>query len=318
MNSFITTSEVMGTFLSVTSQYNKDRAVVSEVQSYFCRIEELCSRFLPCSEISRISQCAGRSAVKVSPVVRDILKEALSVAMFTKGIFDPTIGAVTALWDIGQADEVIPREEAQREAFRHVDYRKLMMNDSLVFLEDVGMVLDVGGIAKEFALREVAIMAERAGATLLINAGGDVATVGRKADGSFWRIGIQHPRQRNTLLATVTLTDWNMAETSGDYRRFILRDGVFQSHIFQKDEGFEPLVSATLIYRRGGSMLPFNGTACIAGGLSCVKEWLEKCPEVEGVFVTGDLTVYVTEGIASRVKVIASDVRRKALILHNR
>ena len=55
-----------------------------------------------------------------------------------------------------------------------------------------------------------------------------------------------------------------------------------------------------------------------ADGLASVKSWLELCPAVEGIFITADLTVYVTEGIASLVKVLDSDVRRKALILHNR
>lgn len=49
-----------------------------------------------------------------------------------------------------------------------------------------------------------------------------------------------------------------------------------------------------------------------------MRSWLELCPAVEGIFITADLTVYVTEGIASLVKVLDSDVRRKALILHNR
>ena len=315
---FVTTSDVMGTFLSVTCYGERVSGQVSAVQEYFRYVERLCSRFLPDSEISSISQKAGQAAVEVSPVVRDILEEALFVAKFTKGVFDPTMGAVTSLWDIGCEDVRVPSETEQKKAFSLVDYHKLTVKGLSAFLQDRGMVLDVGGVAKEFALRHAADLAEGAGETMLINAGGDVATVGHKVDGSPWRVGIQHPRKRHTLVATVTLSDRNMVETSGDYRRFLLRDGLFQSHIFQKDSSCTPLVSATLVYNRKEKQIPFNGAACIAGGLASVKSWLELCPAVEGIFITADLTVYVTEGIASLVKVLDSDVRRKALILHNR
>lgn len=318
MASFVETSQVMGTFLSITWFGERANGAAKAVESYFRHMEGLCSRFSSESEISRISASAGIEAVPISEEVREVLEEALSVARFTKGVFDPTIGTVSSLWSIGQRNERIPTEEERAEAFSLVDYEKLILGESTAFLAEKGMCLDVGGIAKEVALSQAATFCEDRGEAMLINAGGDVATVGEKPDGSLWRIGIQHPRKRNTLVATVALSGFDMVETSGDYRRFLLTDEVFQSHIFQKDRQVSPLVSATLVYRRTGRHPPFNGTACMAGGLPRVKTWLEACPLVEGIFITADLTVYVTEGISSMVKVLTSDVTRKALLLHNR
>lgn len=178
------------------------------------------------------------------------------------------------------------------------------------------MSLDLGGIAKEYALHQAAALAEHMGeCSMMIDAGGDICVVGNKPDGSAWRLGIQHPRQRSTLIATVALGSEDTVETSGDYRRFLLKDGLMQSHIFQIKKKI-PLISATLIYKRNGEMLPVSGAACIAGGLDKVREWLERIPRLEGIFITEDLQTYVTEGISDRVRILTKDADRRALIRH--
>lgn len=79
-----------------------------------------------------------------------------------------------------------------------------------------GMKLDLGGIAKEFAVHEAAKAASAQGLLAgIIDAGGDICTIGAKSDQEAWRIGIQHPRQQNALLASVSLRNWDTVETSG-------------------------------------------------------------------------------------------------------
>ena len=63
-------------------------------------------------------------------------------------------------------------------------------------------------------------------------------------------------------------------------------------------------------------MLPVSGAACIAGGLDKVREWLERIPGLEGIFITEDLQAYVTEGISDRVRILTKDTDRRALIRH--
>ena len=128
----------------------------------------------------------------------------------------------------------IPSEEEIEKAKVLIDYRHIEIGERSVFLKEKGMSLDLGGIAKEYALHKAAALAERMGeCSMMIDAGGDICVVGNKPDGSAWRLGIQHPRQRSTLIATVALGSEDTVETSGDYRRFLLKDGLMQSHIFQ-------------------------------------------------------------------------------------
>lgn len=308
--------KAMGTFLRITFYRGERRERSKVVRAYFRNVERLCSRFRNNSDVSRVSASAGMEPVEVDPLCVDICGQALREAEFTGGIFDPTIGALTSLWNIGGENERIPSGEEIRRARALVDYRHMEIGETSIFLKDNGMVLDLGGIAKEYALHKAAALAERMGeCSMMIDAGGDICVVGNKPDGSAWRLGIQHPRQRGTLIATVVLSGEDTVETSGDYRRFLLKDGLMQSHIFQIEKKI-PLISATLIYKRSEEMLPVSGAACIAGGLDKVKEWLERLPRLEGIFITEDLQVYVTEGISDRVRILTEDGNRRALIRH--
>lgn len=315
MAEFTEVGYAMGTFLE--TRFEKDPVSADkEIRGIFRKVEEAASFFLPGSDVSRINEKAGEEPVEAGPLLTALLRKALEAARFTEGFFDPAIGSLTGLWRIGQENEHIPSQREEEEAQRLVNYRKVRMRGNQVFLEEKGMALDLGGIAKEEALWASALLAESYGLAGMIDAGGDMALTGRKEDGSAWRIGIQHPRRRGQLAAVFSLDEENMVETSGDYRRFLLQDGRFQSHIFGALDQRDPLVSATLVYRRGRAHPPLYGSACIAGGLDHVASWLERLAGMEGVFITAGMKVYVTEGLAFRVKVLAEGAQKKALILH--
>ena len=217
----------MGTFLRITSYGRPQGEVSKAVRAYFRNVENLCSRFRSDSDVSRISAAAGVKPVMVSSLCRDVCRCSLREAAFTGGIFDPTVGALTSLWNIGGENERIPSEEEIEKAKVLIDYKHIEIGERSVFLKEKGMSLDLGGIAKEYALHQAAALAEHMGeCSMMIDAGGDICVVGNKPDGSAWRLGIQHPRQRSTLIATVALGSEDTVETSGDYLRFLLKDGL--------------------------------------------------------------------------------------------
>ena len=309
--------KAMGTFLNITTYGEDEKSAIDMIRREFWQAEQSMSRFLKDSDVSRICQAAGERAVEVSPLCLSILKTAVRQAEFMDGIFDPTVGSVSALWNVGADNEKVPMAEEIRRAESLVDYRHILFDRNTVFLKKKGMMLDLGGMAKEYTLHRAAEKVRQMGAgSMLIDAGGDMCLIGHKPDGSAWRMGVQHPRRRETLAAAISMTEWDTIETSGDYRRFLAREDVFQSHIFQLKKDAMPLISATLIYRRGKEMLPITGAACIAGGLERTAKWLTRLPDVEGIFITADRKAYVTEGISSVTKILTKDLERKALILN--
>ncbi|WP_110955771.1 FAD:protein FMN transferase [Anaerosinus massiliensis] len=308
----------MNTFLRMTSYDESGKTSFKTAWEVLHRIERLCSRFESTSEVSKINLLAGQERVKVSKELSQILKTAQSISSFTDGAFDATIGAVTDLWSIGANHERIPLEEENKQAKSLVNYRLIDIQEDSVFLPHKGMKLDLGGIAKEFAVHLAAQEAEMRGLRAgIIDAGGDICIVGNKPDQQPWRMGIQHPRQKNTLLASVAMQMWDTIETSGDYCRFLQREDFFCSHIFSShfDKEMDDLMSVTLIYRRSKELLPVNGTAFLVSGLKKSQQLLARLPELEGVFVTRSMDVFITEGLRNYITILPQDMQRQTFVL---
>lgn len=308
----------MNTFLRMTSYCGSCLNAFHASWEVFDRIEHLCSRFENTSQLSKINLMAGKKSVRVSEEFLEILQASQRISAFTEGAFDATIGAVTDLWSIGNQKEKVPLEKEKEEAEKLVDYRLIEICDRTVFLPQIGMKLDFGGIAKEFAVHLAAKQAERMGLKAgMIDAGGDICIVGNKPDHQPWRVGIQHPRQQKTLLASITMRNWDTIETSGDYCRFLQKEDFFHGHVFAPytEEKFGELISVTLVYRRGEELLPINGTAFLVSGLEKSRQLLEKIPEVEAVFVTKAMEVFITEGLKDCIHILPQEIKRQTFVL---
>ena len=122
------------------------------------------------------------------------------MARRTGGVFDPTAGALSGLWRVGHTDAGVPSAAEQEKAAGLIDYKKVQIRRHRVFLQVRGMQLDLGGIAKEYALHRAAEAAESAGLrTGLIDAGGDICTVGTKRDGRHGKLAFSIPEKKDVF-----------------------------------------------------------------------------------------------------------------------
>jgi len=226
---------LMGTLVEITAVASSDAVAQASLTAGFQeirRLENLLSTWIETSELSRVNQAAGLKPVAVSAETFDLLRRALEVAEYTEGGFNIAIGPAVRLWNIPEA----PRIPAAREldiAAQYVDYRRIHLDPTrrTVFLEKPGMRIDIGGIGKGFAAEKAAAVMREIGATGgLVGVAGDLRTFGRRADGTAWPIGMQHPREAGKILATLDATD-EAVSTSGDYERYFMQDGVRYHHI---------------------------------------------------------------------------------------
>jgi thiamine biosynthesis lipoprotein len=190
------------------------------------------STWIETSELSRVNQAAGLEPVGVSAETFDLLRRALEAAEYTEGGFNIAIGPAVQLWNIPEAPRVPSAMEVEIAA-QSVDYRRIHLDQTrrTVFLEKPGMRIDIGGIGKGLAAEKAAAVMRAIGATGgLVAVAGDFRVFGRRADGTAWPIGIQHPRESGKILATLDATD-EAISTSGDYERYFMKDGVRYHHI---------------------------------------------------------------------------------------
>ncbi|RMD98917.1 MAG: FAD:protein FMN transferase [Calditrichaeota bacterium] len=204
------------------------------------RIEQRFSSHLPNSEISSINQSPGKP-VKVSYETFALLLRAKKYSQNFNGDFDVSIGPLTRLWGFNDDQKItLPDSSRLAALLQFVDYQKILLNarDTTVTLARRGMRLDLGGIAKGYAIdRAAKILREQEIENFLINAGGDIYAAGVKAPGRKWAIGIKHPRRLEALIARFELQDYAVA-TSGDYERFAIINGKRYHHILNPKTGY--------------------------------------------------------------------------------
>jgi thiamine biosynthesis lipoprotein len=268
-------------------------AAVERALAWFRRVEEVCSRFEPHSELRRLIDRVGEPT-PVSDLLYQALAFALAVARASGGAFDPTIGH--RLERLGfdrnyRTGEVVasPVDPAARPSYRDV---RLDPARRAVTLRRP-LALDLGAVAKglavDLAARELAPLGDYA-----IDAGGDLCVGGRNATGEPWRVGLRHPRRPDALLATLRLTDAAVC-TSGDYERRDAGQGGGH-HLLDPRSGRSPiaLASATVVAPTAMAADALATAAFVLGPRRGLR--LLARQGVDGLLVTPALDTYATPG----------------------
>jgi thiamine biosynthesis lipoprotein len=278
----------MGCHMTAVLDIDRHAASVQDVPAWFAAWEQTFSRFRADSELSRINQRAGQWT-RVSASLWDVTHLALSAARWTDGVYSPTIlNALEAAGYDRTFDAITPSTEpiTPQPDGQWRSIQRQSLNRSICLPPDVR--LDLSGIVKGWA-------ADRAAKKLgvhgpaLIDAGGDVAVSGPRADGSPWPIGVLNPFQPDQPFETLKIDHGGVATSGKDYRRW-LRDGKWQHHLIDPRTGLPAqtdVMSATVI-------APTTVEAEIAAKVIaiCGSEeglaWLEEQPDYAAVIVRED------------------------------
>lgn len=299
------TDLVLGTVCSVRVLDGGSRGALDAAFARLREIEAAMSANAEGTVVAAINAAAGRSPVAAPADVRFVTTKALGYAAMSDGAFDPTIGPIVKLWNIGLDGERIPSAAEIAAALPLVDYRSVRVDDAAgtVFLPRAGMLLDLGAIAKGYAADEVArVLREKRVKAAVIDLGGNVMVIGKKPDGSPWRVGIQNPfDERGAHIGVASLRGGSTVVTSGVYERyFIGEDGARYHHILDPATGSpvrNGLMSVTVI---SDSSVDADGlsTTLFSLGLERGMALAESLDHVEAVFIDEDKKVYMSSGAA--------------------
>jgi thiamine biosynthesis lipoprotein len=244
---------MLGTVCRITIY---DRPTDAAFKAAFDRIGEIEDRMSlhkESSEINEVNRNAGRRAVAVSPDTFEVVAKALEIAQLSDGAFDPTIGPLVQAWNIGGDEARRPPAEEIEELLALVGWEQVVLDEKAqtIYLPTKGMILDLGAIAKGYAADEAArMLKEHRVRSAIVNLGGNVLTVGRKKDGSLWRIGIQDPEEERGGYAIIVELDETSLVTSGPYERYFVLEGETYHHILDTTTGYpvvSPITSASII-----------------------------------------------------------------------
>lgn len=275
---------------------------LTAVRDEAVRLEELLSRFIPGSEISRVNRSAGIKCERLSGDTYEVLSRAIEFSRYCQGLFDVTIGPLVTLWNNGKNTCKPPEDSRIRQVLPLVDYTGLLLDPckKTAGLQKIGQSIDLGGIGKGFAGDKFLEVFKKYGvSSAFTNIGGNVVALGTKPDGSPWRVGIQHPRQENSLIGLVSVAD-KAVVTSGDYQRyFIGSNGKRNHHILDPSTGYpveSGLVSVTIVADNSMAADALS-TILFAAGMNKGIKLLKSFPGTEAILIDMNLLVYVTRGL---------------------
>jgi thiamine biosynthesis lipoprotein len=217
-----------------------DRAVAESArraaEAEALRIEHKFSRYRSDNIVHAINHSEGKP-VEVDAETAGMLDYARTLYEASEGLFDITSGILRRVWKFDGSDGV-PGEEAVREILPHVGWDKVTW-DPPRFTLPPGMEIDLGGIGKEYAV-DSAARAVAAGVRCahLVNFGGDLFASGLRSGGRPWAVGIDDPdRTGEAAIFRVEISRTGLA-TSGDARRFVMKNGKRLGHILNPRTGW--------------------------------------------------------------------------------
>jgi thiamine biosynthesis lipoprotein len=239
---------LMGTFWEVTSPQKK---AIEVVFAEAARLEQLLSKYIPDSEISKLNH-SGK--LKVSPETFYVIKKSEELWKKTEGAFDITVAPLVSLWGFSNRDFRIPDDVQIRKALVLVGSDKIILHekDNVVEFKTSGMQIDLGAVAKGFALDcAVKKLKEDKIDNCLINAGGQVYALGDKFRKP-WKVAIRSS-DRAEITEAFELKN-KSASTSGNYEQFFFKKGRRYGHIIDPHSGYpvdNQINSVTVIADKG-------------------------------------------------------------------
>jgi thiamine biosynthesis lipoprotein len=282
------------------------RAAMERAHAEVVRVEGVMTSWRDTSEIGQINKNAG-APVTVSDETLDVLGKSRWAGDISGGVFDITFHALGDLWKFGDAAEANPKlPDPKVVALKKklVDYRKVKVDAATHTVTiAMGMKIDLGGIAKGYAVDRAAAVLKKAGLeSFLTQAGGDLYGAGRKPDGSPWVSGIQDPRgPHGTFFATIELTD-HAFSTAGDYARAFFVAGKRYHHIIDPRTGYPATACRSVTVWAGDAFTAdaVDDAVFILGpdkGLVLV----ESLPDVGAVIVDQANKVWVSQRLQGKV-----------------
>ena len=287
-----------GSYFSITYYDEEGRAFEDEIDSIFKEIDNAVSLW---NENSIIRKVNRNEDVVVNQIFKDNFEWARKASEFSDGAFDATIGPLVSAWGFHYKKELEMTPEMVDSIKQLVDYRKIEIIDDKVVKATPNMTLDFNAVAQGYTTDLIGNFLETKGVfNYLVDVGGEIYAKGTKPNGEQWTIGIEKPAENydseRSVQIKINLKDKGIV-TSGNYRKYIEKDGVRYSHSIDPKTGYpveHNLLSATVI-ADNASWADCLATICMIVGKEKASKLLENQDGVEAYYIFVEDGVIKTE-----------------------
>lgn len=305
---YITKSSfLLNTIVTINLYDKQDEKILDDCFDLIAKYEIIYSRTNKDSELYALNHGTAPHTgltYQISDELADILKYGLSYSKLSEGSFDITIAPVSSLWNFTAKEPKVPATDTITSALSLVNYKDVTLGKNTVTFAQKGMGFDLGAIAKGYIADKVKnLLINKGVKSAMINLGGNVLCVGKKMDGSPFKVGIQKPfADRNETAAIMELEDVSVV-SSGIYERSFTVNGKLYHHILNPKTGFSVqnnIVGVTII---SNASIDGDGlsTTCFTIGLKKGLALINSLPDTYAAFITDDYKIYYSKGFRDHI-----------------
>lgn len=292
---------IMSTSVRLTAvvhphQMNLAQRALDAAEAQLRAVEAHMSAHLDSSELSRFNAAPAGEEVPLSPDLMIVLRKSRQYAIDTHGAFDVTVKPLMDLWKQAGQEKRRPSDDEIRQVLALVGWQNVQLTSTGAIKLKDGVGIDLGGVAKKYAIDRAAVAMLQAGvAGGMIDVGGDIRCLGTPTRGG-WLIDIRNPFDSHASMGLLKLGPRSVC-TSGNYERFVEIDGQRYSHIKDPRTGMpaDLVPSVTVVSDEAIAGIWATGLSVLgAEGLAMLP------PGVDAMVVTGtpeDYQVHMTPGM---------------------
>ncbi len=283
--------DAMGTEFTVVA-YGGDAKylgeVANEVFEEIDRLDAQMSNYQAESEISALNRAAARRAVIVEPALFVLIQDSLRYSRETDGAFDITVGPLMRAWGFFRGQGRVPTRAELAKVLARIGYRHVQLNAARreVRFDRQGIELDLGGIAKGYAVdRAVEILRENGVTAALVSSGtSSLYALGAPPGERGWKVNIRDSFKAGKVGDVVWLKDYSLS-TSGNYEKFFTLAGKTYAHIMDPRTGrpVENMLSSAVLAPRATESDALS-TAFFVLGPQASRKYLAAHPNLAVVF----------------------------------
>lgn len=296
--------EAQGTYYSV-SFFSSDTIINKEVLDELLNdFDNSASNYKKGSIISKVN---NNEVVVLDDIFIGNYNMAMKISKETNGDFDITVRPLVQAWGFGSMKASDMDSIKVDSIMNFIGFNKVSIKDGVIIKEDNRLQLDFDAIAQGYAVDVISnYLVEKGIKNYLVDIGGEVFASEFKEDSVYWKVGIETPNDSamygDNLSAIVSLSNRGMA-TSGNYRKFYVKNGVKYSHTINPKTGFpiaSRLLSATVITDLAASADAY-ATSFMVMGLENTIEFLKLHKNIDAYLIysddEGNYKTYVTSGV---------------------
>ncbi len=303
------TGFTQGTTYTITFFDSENRNFAESINHILERVDSSMSLYRQNSIINNFNR--SEMGIEVDSLLAEVVKLSLQYSSQTNGAFNITVGPLVKAWGFHMKKGELPDDKEVERLMKNVGSEKISLDGLFLSKEQPEVLIDVNAIAQGYTVDLIAEFLERKGVTdYLVELGGEIRTLGLSTRGKHWLVGVDRPEDHalsgESLQVILSLSGESLV-TSGNYRKFFVKDGIRYSHTIDPSTGYpvdHTLLSATVIDKTS-ARADALATAFMVMGTQPTKDWVLKNPDVEVYLIysdeLGEFQIWMSESMKKRV-----------------